>query len=87
MFSLPKLLLLGLMIVVVLYGFKWVGRMQEQKQRSVRKKRNDAPPAAKGSADKSAQDDVEETIQCTTCGAYVTTGSRNCGRDNCPFTG
>ena len=82
MFSLPKILLLGLIIVVVLYGFKWVARMQEQ--RVVRQKKNDK---ATTSTRDSVKDGVEDTSQCSTCGAYVTSGARNCGRDNCPFTG
>lgn len=82
MFSLPKILFLGLIIVAVLYGFKWFARMQEQ--RNARPK--DKEKTTTSSRD-SVKDGVEDTSQCSTCGAYVTSGARNCGRDNCPFTG
>jgi len=30
--------------------------------------------------------DVEETVQCRTCGAYVPThGATNCGKAGCPY--
>ncbi len=89
-FSLSKLLVLGIAIAVVWYGFKYISRMQrinegerrpgersmgERLRRSMKGK--DAPTSAGG---------VEDTEQCPTCGSFVPVeGGSSCGKARCPY--
>jgi uncharacterized protein len=88
MFGLPsfqKLLVLALVIAVVWYGFKFLGRLKqtreaEARQRDLNSADRKNPAAARQKLD------VEETVQCPTCGAYVPTqGASNCGKTGCPY--
>lgn len=72
--SLPKLLILALIVAVVWYGYKWMGRVGV-----VRK-------AGRGEGD-SIDRDSEDLVQCALCGTYVASGLDRCpeGRDDCPM--
>lgn len=82
-FSLAKLIVLIGIILVVWYGFKFVSRIQELREAEAKRRARDerargrVPP---GSAE------VEDTVKCRVCGAYVPTrGASDCGQAGCPY--
>lgn len=91
MFSLPKLIVLVGIITFVWYGFKLVSRFQELREAEARRRARDqrtsgaAPDtAARGSTEPAAN--VEDTVKCRVCGAYVTArGATDCGQAGCPY--
>ncbi|HUC63745.1 MAG TPA: hypothetical protein VMF53_17515 [Alphaproteobacteria bacterium] len=90
-FSLPKLVVLIGIITFVWYGFKLVGRFQELREAEARRRargpRQAAPPRDTAAAARAAEPmDVEDTVKCRVCGAYVTTrGATDCGQAGCPY--
>lgn len=72
--SLPKLLVLALIIAAIWYGYKWVGRVNQRRK---------ATPREVGSQGGDRQD----LVRCAACGTYGTTGLDRCpeGRDDCPL--
>ena len=88
MFGLPsmqKLLVLAAIIAIVWYGFRFLGRLKETREREARQRdlKDATRPAPK---EQNEQLDVEETVQCAVCGAYVPTiGKSNCGKSGCPY--
>jgi len=88
-FSIQKLLFTAAAIALVWYGFKWLGRMQAQKKALARK---EAQRMAREGTSKSgtakAAPEVEDMVECATCGSFVAaTGTRNCGKTDCPYPG
>jgi uncharacterized protein len=89
--SLPKLFWLILIIAAVWYGFRYLGRIDKaRKQAAVDAVRAAAGRAgAQRTAGRQARADlaqVEDTVKCRTCGAYVPVRSPSrCGRTECPF--
>lgn len=82
-FSLQKLLFTGLAIAAVWYAFKWLGRMQAQ-QREVA--RENAKRMKESGPSKGKTPEVEDMVECTTCGAFVASqGTRHCGKTDCPY--
>lgn len=84
-FSLTKLVFTVAVVVAVWYGFKWVGRMNEMRERAARDRlrEREQGPSATG-----AQADVEDMVQCAVCGAFVAAkGAQSCGRESCPYGG
>jgi len=84
-FSVFKIIFTVVIVYVVWNAFKVFARMQDQRgdRARVNRKKPAPPPPAHGPAHGGAEDMVE----CATCGAYVTRGTKACGRDNCPFSG
>ena len=71
---LQKFLLLAAAIAIVWYGFKFVGRLNKQRQQKVD---NDEDNTRLGVAD---------TVQCPVCDAYVAADAKSdCGKANCPY--
>ena len=71
---LQKFLLLAAAIAIVWYGFKFVGRLNQQRQQKLN---NDEDNARVGVAD---------TVQCPVCDAYVAADSKSdCGKADCPY--
>ena len=71
---LQKLLLLLAAIAVVWYGFKLVGRFNQQRQQQVAK---DEEKLRMG---------VSDTVQCSVCEAYIAADSKSdCGKPGCPY--
>lgn len=67
---LQKILLLAAAIAIVWYGFKFVGRLNQQRQQKIAK--ND--------------DGVAETVQCPVCEAYIAADIKgDCGKAGCPY--
>lgn len=60
-FSLPKLLILIALIVIVWYGFKAIGRVNQKRQAQ----------AKRAARDKPSEIAAEDMIQCSKCGAYT----------------
>jgi len=89
-FSLTKLLFTVVAVLVVWYGFRWVGRVQARNRvEAERRMRTDASSGARpGAAEPQRRKGVENMAACPTCGDYVAAnGARSCGRADCPYPG
>ena len=73
-FSLPKLLVLGLIITLVWYGFKFLSR--GKKVQASRDNNNNLENDLIQSVDMEA---------CTLCGEYNLKGSSPCEKEGCPY--
>ncbi len=91
-FSLQKLIFTALVIVVVIYGFKAVQRLQERRNAAEnnrgggegggRVKAQSAAPASR------PEQGTEDMVACRVCGTFVAaSGTRSCGREDCPYPG
>ena len=87
-FSLQKLLVLAAVIALVWYGFKFVGRLQDQRKADGglgaraprRSRRRGGAPAPEPRAQ-----DAEDMVACPVCQAYVQVrGAARCDRSDCP---
>ena len=77
-FSIGKLLVLAAIIAIVWYGFKIIGRRNQ----------NLAGKAAREAVDseKSARREAQDMDSCAKCGTFVPAlAARNCGRTDCPY--
>jgi hypothetical protein len=93
--SFEKLFLLIGIIAVVWYGFRFVGAIErarargqeaEQRARAQRSTQSAKRGAPNGRAANSQMANVEETIRCRVCGAFVPARQPSCcGRGDCPF--
>lgn len=89
MFGLPsiqKLIVLAAVVAAVWYGFKFLGRLQQARKEEARLRESQGgKPARKGSGKKPAKEEgkerqVEDLVQCPSCGAYIQAGSTcECG--------
>ena len=87
-FSLQKLLVLAAIIAAVWYGFKFVGRLQDQRQADAKLRARGAgrPRAGGRGADAAEPPEVEEMVECPVCQAYVQArGTSRCERADCPY--
>lgn len=81
--SIGKLLFTAVVVAAVIFGWKWLNRVQAVRSRSSRRVREkaespSAPPAV----------DAVDMVQCAVCGDYVPAkGARSCGRSGCPYPG
>lgn len=74
--SLPKILFTIVIIAAVWYGFKLLGRAQEQR---------DKAPKSPEKQKKSQDADYEDLVACKICGDFgVAKGRPACGRSGCP---
>ncbi|MGJ3258301.1 MAG: hypothetical protein ACFE0S_01745 [Rhodospirillales bacterium] len=82
-FSLPKLLVLALIIFGVWQGFKYLQRRQAVQDRKRAEQVREARRETEGSADP-----VEDMVRCSVCDAFVAgVGAKSCGRRDCPYPG
>lgn len=82
-FSLPKLIVLGVVIFAVWQGFKYLQRRQEVQDRKKHEKIRAAREETQGTADA-----VEEMVRCPVCETFVAGDNpRSCGRTGCPYPG
>jgi len=86
--SIQKLLVLAAVIAIVWYGFKFVGRLQDQRNAAQgqggRKTRR---PKTRGRATAApAATEAEDMVACPVCQAYVQArGASRCDRADCPY--
>lgn len=80
-FGLTKLIVLVAIVAAVWYGFKLVGRLDEARRQQGG---GDAPRRRAARAEKAGE--VEDTVRCPVCGAYVVAKSASpCERPDCPY--
>ena len=86
--SIQKLLLLGLIVAAVWYGFKVAGRVKDSRERQDATQ-GKAPRRQSARARKPQEEErieAEDMVPCPQCGAYVAAKSAsNCGKPNCPY--
>ena len=81
MLSIPKLLLLAIVVGAVWYGFKYL----QARDRALARAAADA--AVRQQAQRPAQRTAaatEELAKCPVCATYVAPSARACGRAGCP---
>lgn len=66
MFSIPKLAVLALIILAVVYGFKLVGNLKERQE-----KRESAPEPKREKRRERERLEAEDLVECPKCGAFV----------------
>ena len=76
-FSLPKILVLVLIVGAIWYGYKWIGRINQGKDEKAKLRET---PSGDG-------DGSRDLVECTACGAYGPAGIEKCpeGRADCPL--
>lgn len=81
--SLQKLIVLAVVVAVVWFGFKFLGRLQAQRKAEAKLRESQGGrPSRKAEAGRQERrnDEVEDLVACPKCGAYVRAGSVcNCG--------
>jgi hypothetical protein len=89
--SFEKLFLLIGIIAAVWYGFRFMSvlervRARGQQAQQQSRRPNPAASAANARPTNRATANVEETIRCRTCGAFVPARQPSrCGKGDCPF--
>ena len=79
-FSLFKLFVLVVILTVIWYGFKYLGRLEKyRKIKSLEKKNNKVEGLAQNV-------DAGDMIRCPNCAIYVCVDNLlDCGQRNCPY--
>jgi hypothetical protein len=75
MISLPKLILIALVVFAVWYAVRWLNRPPGRPTRA--RQASPRPEAAR-------RVEAEDLVACPTCGAYVAQSARSCGKAACP---
>ena len=78
--GLPKLLLLVLVVIAVLYAIRQFNKLrQEWSGRQM-------PRSAPGPQPRRARPvvEAEELVVCRVCGTYLAVSARHCGKSGCP---
>jgi uncharacterized protein len=79
--SISKVLFTVVIVAAVVYGWKWLNRVQARQNQAARRVHEEAPrprPAV----------EAVDMVQCAACGDYVPAkGARRCGRADCPYPG
>jgi uncharacterized protein len=79
--SLQKLIVLALVVAVVWYGFRFLGRLQAARKAEAKLREQQGGRPAKKSSAPPGKGEVEDLVPCPSCGAYVRAGSTcSCGR-------
>ena len=74
-FSLPKLIVLGLIVAAIWYGFKFFGRGRLTSKINRRDEK-----------DQSKTHRAVDMVQCSICNDFVALrGTNFCGREGCPY--
>jgi hypothetical protein len=72
MISVPKIVLIVLLVFAALYVMRWLNRVPAD---NIRRRR--PPPERRPRA-------IEDLVACRACGAYVAPGAGGCGKADCP---
>ena len=93
--SFSKLIVLIGIIVLVWYAFRFLGEVERTRKRAAReaaaaaaghRSRAQAGRAQAGRDGRGGLPQVEDTVKCRACGAYVPVRSpTRCGRADCPY--
>ena len=79
--SLQKLIVLALIVALVWYGFRFLGRLQAARKADARLREAEGARPARKAAHESGGGTVEDLVPCPSCGSYVRAGSTcSCGR-------
>ena len=84
--SLSKLIVLGLVVAAVWYGFRFLSRLDAQRKADAAA--NGKRPSKKRKAEPDPESDVETVamVACRQCGAYVPeNGKTSCEHEGCPM--
>lgn len=82
-FGFSKLAVLIGIVIAVWYGFKIVGQLDQARKQS---QANRPPRQTRGNGGGGKAPEVEDTVQCPVCGAYVVAKSASpCERPDCPY--
>jgi hypothetical protein len=79
MISVPKIVLIIMVIFAVWYAVRWFNRPAPK---AVRRGTNRWARSAWGAP--RPQPAVEDLVACPACGAYVAASARGCGKAGCP---
>ena len=75
MFGFGKILVLAVIIAVVWYGFKFVGRLQAKRQEEL-----------KNAGREGNSKDAGDMVKCPQCAAFVVAGgTAKCSKSECPY--
>ena len=74
MITVPKLVLIIVLIAIVWFAMRWLDRGQSA---LARRRRQPSPRPQRQGA-------IEDLVACRVCGAYVAAGARGCGKPACP---
>ena len=75
MFGFGKILVLAVIIAVVWYGFKVVGRLQAKRQEEL-----------KNAGREGNSKDAGDMVKCPQCAAFVVAGgAAKCSKSECPY--
>jgi len=77
-FSLIKVIFTVAVVVAVWQLFKYLGRLQDEREDRINLGSTNGDAGADG---------VEDMVLCEVCGSYVARGSKSCGKEGCPFKG
>ena len=81
---LPKLLLLGFILLVAWYGVRFVTRVGQVHQAMRRAAEQAANAQARGRPRQAIA--AEDLVKCRVCGAFVpANGATRCDRGDCPY--
>lgn len=81
--SIGKVLFTAVVVAAVIFGWKWLNRVQAARDAASRRVRGKAESASPPPAVEAV-----DMVQCPTCGDYVPAkGARSCGRAGCPYPG
>jgi TRAP-type C4-dicarboxylate transport system permease small subunit len=76
-FSLGKLLVTAVAILIVWYGFKYMTRLGDARAAKV---------AAKKASTKDNRVEAEDLVECNVCGSFVAAATaKKCDRGACPY--
>ena len=75
MFGFGKILVLAVIIAAVWYGFKFVGRLQANRQEELKDARREGNSK-----------DAGDMVKCPQCAAFVVAGgAAKCSKSDCPY--
>ena len=75
MFGFGKILVLAVIIAAVWYGFKFVGRLQANRQEELKDARREGNSK-----------DAGDMVKCPQCAAFVVAGGvAKCSKSECPY--
>ena len=82
-FSIQKIIFTAIIVVVVWYGYKWIGRVKIRREQDRSFLRQDS----KANSNEN-RNGTEDMMECSTCSAFVVANAtKACGRNDCPYPG